>query len=160
LYQSDHSISRWIAALYRSRKGYVNKRLEPYGIGSGQFIYLMSLYWKDGASQEQISDHLKIDKTTTAKALKKLECGGFVIRETDEADKRTYKVRLTQKARDLMPVILDIVNQWENTVTSGITDDEVRVLEGLLNRMDANACQIAKKDSSGGGGPDAQGDAR
>lgn len=149
--QFDHSISRWIAALYRSRKGYVNKRLEPYGIGGGQFIYLMALYWKDGSSQEKISDHLKIDKTTTAKALKKLETSGFVIRETDPRDKRTYRIFLTPKARDSMPVIFDIVNQWENKVTKNIPEEESRMLESILNKMVVNAFEIAQIDSEADG---------
>ncbi len=148
----DHSISRWIAALYRSRKGYVNKRLEPYGIGSGQFIFLMTLYWKDGSSQEKVADHLKIDKTTTAKALKKLEAAGFVTREKGPEDKRTYKVFLTPKAQELMPVIFDIVNQWENKVTKNIPEEESRMLESTLHKMVANAYEIAKSDSEADGG--------
>jgi DNA-binding MarR family transcriptional regulator len=145
--QLDHSAGRWIAALYRSRKGYVNRRLEPFGIGSGQFIFLMALYWKGGLSQERISDYLKIDKTTTAKVLKKLEIGGFVVRETDRTDRRTYKIYLTQKAQDLMPVILETVRQWEDSVKAGIPEDKIRTLESVLYKMALNADRIARLDS-------------
>ncbi|WP_322395982.1 MarR family transcriptional regulator, partial [Clostridium perfringens] len=53
-------------------------------IGQGQFMYLLELYIEDGRNQEELAEVLKIDKGTTARAIKKLEENGFVRREKDE----------------------------------------------------------------------------
>jgi DNA-binding MarR family transcriptional regulator len=134
-----NSIGRWISILYRYRKCYVNRRLEPYGIAGGQYIFLLTLNGHDGMSQEQVSDYLKMDKTTTAKAIKKLEENGYVERNTNSEDKRAYNVFLTQKARDVMPLIHDAVEKWENTLITGISEDEYQLLETLLSKMAENA---------------------
>jgi DNA-binding MarR family transcriptional regulator len=116
--------------------------LEPYGIVGCQYLFLMTLFKQDGASQEKISDNLKIDKTTTAKAIKKLEDNGYVKRVVDSADKRAYKVFLTQKAQDIMPKIYETMKNWESMVLSDVSEEEYLALEKLLNKMAEKAYGI------------------
>ena len=136
-------IGKWISVLYRCRKSFASRMLEPYGLGSCQYLFIMTLYHNDGASQEKISDCLKIDKTTTAKAIKKLEDGKFVIRVVDSEDKRAYKVYLTQKALDLVPFIQETMKKWENFVIADVPESERALLEKLLNRMAEKAYGIS-----------------
>ena len=102
---NQSSIGRPISILYRYGQSYTSKKLEAYNIGSGQYIFLLALYRNDGISQEELSAYLKIDKATTAKAVKKLIEAGYIRRDIDSSDKRAYKVFLTAKARDVIPVI-------------------------------------------------------
>jgi DNA-binding MarR family transcriptional regulator len=144
--RNDHSISRSIAALYRYRKGYVNKRVDSFGAGGGHFVILLTLIKHNGASQEKISDVLKIDKTTTAKALKKLEDNGYVSRERDEKDRRAYNVYLTPKARDILPFVKETVGSWEREVMAEMTEEEFMLLEKLLGKMVERAAVINNSD--------------
>jgi DNA-binding MarR family transcriptional regulator len=143
LNHGENSIGRWISVLYRCRKSYAGRRLEPYGIAGCQYLFLMTLYRNNGASQEKISDYLKIDKTTTAKAIKKLEDGGFVVRDIDASDKRAYMVFLTQKALDIIPHIQETMKNWENAVVEDISEDEYILLEKLLEKMADKARSIS-----------------
>lgn len=139
---ASSSIGRWISILYRYRQNYLSKRLDPFNIGSGQYFFLLVLSKNNGISQEGLSDFLKIDKATTAKAIKKLEDEGYVAREVDAADKRAYQVYLTQKGWEVLPLIEKYINDWEKLVTIGFTENESQLLEGLLEKMAQNACQI------------------
>lgn len=134
----EATIGRWISILQRYRKYYVSQQLEPLGIRGGHYIFLLMLSKHDGASQESISNYLKIDKTTTAKALKKLEESGYLNRQKDKTDKRAYQVFLTQKAWDALPVIHRAVREWEKQMLAGITTEEYNLLEALLCRMARN----------------------
>ncbi len=138
----ENPVGKWISVLYRCRKSYAGKMLDPYGIAGCQYLFLITLYKNDGSSQEKISDILKIDKTTTAKAIKKLEDNGYVKRVVDSDDKRAYKVFLTQKAQDIIPKIYEIMTEWENSVISDITEEEYRKLERLLEKMAEKAYDI------------------
>jgi len=53
-------IGKAISYLYRYGQIYIGKKIEPYGIGSGQFPFLMRLYREDGINQESLSDYLKL----------------------------------------------------------------------------------------------------
>ena len=71
--KGNKHIGKYISQLYRKGSVFINKEVSEYGIGSGQFMFLLELYINDGKNQEEIAETLKIDKGTTARALKKLE---------------------------------------------------------------------------------------
>lgn len=142
-----HSINRWISILYRYGQSHISKQLESYNIGSGQYIFLLTLYRQDGISQEEISDHLKIDKATTAKAIKRLEKEGYVKRDIDLEDKRAYRVFLTQKAHDIKSLIYNVLKNWSSVLSAGLSEIEKNTVLDLLSRMAENASlYFGKKD--------------
>lgn len=148
---NQSSIGRQISILYRYGQSYISKKLEAYNIGSGQYIFLAALHRKDGISQEELSASLKIDKATTAKAVKKLIESGYIRRDIDSSDKRAYKVFLTAKAMAVIPAVQKAVKEWENMVCSGLADKEKRLIEELLHKMAQNVCQIKLNHEDGSG---------
>jgi Transcriptional regulators len=134
-------VGKWISILDRCRKSYANRMLEPYGLAGCQYLFLLALNRHNGVSQEKISDFMKIDKTTTAKSIKALENNGFVVRQVDAEDKRAYKVFLTQKAVDVLPVIRKTMRKWEDMVISDISKDDYIFVEKILSKMAGKARQ-------------------
>ena len=128
-------IGRYISQLYRKGSTFINKGVSKYGIGSGQFMFLLELYIKDGKNQEEISEILKIDKGTTARALKKLEEEGFVTRIKDENDKRANKIYLNNKAKEVEDGVLDVLIDWNKQITKTLTKEEEDVLKNLLEKV-------------------------
>ena len=141
--KEESSIGKYISVLFRCRKNYAGRMLEPFGLVGSQYLYILMLSLKNGASQEEISDHLKIDKTTTARSIKRLEDNGFIIRDIDTDDKRANKVYLTQKAIDILPEIKKTIKTWESNILSDISDDEINLLEKLLKKMADKAYSIS-----------------
>lgn len=137
----DKSASKWISVLYRYRKKFMSRRLEQYGIVGGFFTLLMTVNLYNGLSQEQISDYLKIDKTTTAKSIKKLEDEGYIRRETDFEDKRVNRVYLTQKATDIIPEIKSALLEWDEIIDAGISEEAYLQTVETLHKMAENACR-------------------
>lgn len=142
--KNEHSIARWISILYRYGQGYIGKNIESYNIGSGQYIFLIALYKKEGISQEQISEYLKVDKATTAKAIKRLEKEGYIRRAIDENDKRAYKIYLTQKALNIKSELYDVIREWENMLSSGLSENEKEIFLKMLKNMAENASNNAQ----------------
>ena len=128
-------IGRYISQLYRKGSTFINKGVSKYGIGSGQFMFLLELYIKDGKNQEEISEILKIDKGTTARALKKLEEQGFVTRIKDVNDKRANKIYLNNKAKEVEDGVLDVLIDWNKQITKTLTKEEEDVLKNLLEKV-------------------------
>lgn len=137
--ENKKSIARWISLLHRYGHIYVGRKLKKYNISKGQYIFLNALYKKDGIRQEQLSDHLKIDKSTTAKAIKKLENDGFIIREVDTKDKRAYNVYLTEEALKMKPMVRKAMMDWTDILFLGFSEEEKETSIALLERMGENA---------------------
>jgi DNA-binding MarR family transcriptional regulator len=135
LINREQSLGRWISILYRYGQSYVSKKLECFNIGSGQYVILLTLFRTNGISQEKLSDYLKIDKGSIAKSIKKLEDEGYIRRSIDSDDKRAYKVSLTQKGLDIIPLVQEAIKSWEDIIISDLSDSEKQIIEQLLYRM-------------------------
>ena len=126
--KGNKHIGKYISQLYRKGSVFINKEVSEYGIGSGQFMFLLELYINDGKNQEEIAETLKIDKGTTARALKKLEEQGFVTRIKEEND----------KAKDVRDGVLDVLNDWNKEITKSLTEEEEEMLKSLLEKVCKN----------------------
>jgi DNA-binding MarR family transcriptional regulator len=65
-----------------------------------------------------------IDKTTTTKAVKKLEDEGYIYRIKDLEDKRYYKLYITEKGNEFRPVLRKILDQVTATLDNSMSDKE------------------------------------
>lgn len=142
--EPKNSIGRWISLLHRHGHIYIGRQLKPYNISKGQYTFLNALYKKDGSRQEQLSDYLKIDKGTTAKAIKKLQDDEYITRKIDVTDKRAYNVYLTQKALKIKPIVRKAMMNWTDILFSGFSEDEKKTSLALLERMGENATNITQ----------------
>ena len=135
-------IGKVISYIYRYQRIFLNKELEPYGIGSGQFSFMMSLYLKDGAKQETPFRTYKLDKGTVGKAIKKLEDTGYVYRKQDAEDKRAYNVFLTEKGKDIGAKMKEIAIKWDDIMIAGFSEEEKRLSAAFLERMEQNITEL------------------
>lgn len=134
------SLGKYISIIYRHGQIYINERLKPYGISSGQAIYLMALYRSDGISQETLCRKINIDKGTTARALKKLEDAGYITRQRDSSDKRAYKIYLTVTAHEFKETFRSIYWGWTDALSANMTGAQKKAAFQLLEAMAENAC--------------------
>jgi len=123
-----------IAHIYRSHLAYMVRELEPYGIGSGQFDFLMVLYRRDGISQENLARILKVSKATSTRAIQSLEKEGYVYRQVDEEDRRAYKVYLTEKGKEMRGVVLEKLLSFVDTLLSDFTPEEKETFRRLVQK--------------------------
>lgn len=143
---NDKSIGRYISILYRQAQSYIAGQMKPYDIGSGQYVFLLALYERDGISQEELSDQLMIDKGTTARALYKLEKAGYVIRQTDPEDRRAYNVFITDKARDVKPALYNILSSWTDILAADLSLKERNDLYIIMRKMVKSTMHYMKEN--------------
>ena len=145
---TNNSLGRWISLLYRFGKIYIGRKLEPQCIRNSQYIFLNALYKQDGINQDEISEYLKIDKGTTAKAIKQLEKDGYVIRQEDTKDKRKKKVFLTEKAQKVKPAIRSALVSWNDGLWKGFTAEERVYTLKMIERIANNAILLIDRDNN------------
>lgn len=123
-----------IAHIYRSHLAYMVKELEAYGVGSGQFEFLLILYHKDGVSQETLAKILKVSKAKSTRAIQSLEKEGYVYRQRDESDLRAYRVYLTEKGKEMRDIILEKLISFMDILLSDFTLEEKEIFRLLLHK--------------------------
>lgn len=135
---SKEHISKYVSQIYRKGNSFISKKLSQYEIGSGQIMFLIQLYKKDGISQEELSENLNIDKGTTARAIKKLEEENFLVRLRDQQDKRAYKIYLTDKSKEIKEHVCEVLQEWDTIISKNITKEERDILVSLLKKICIN----------------------
>lgn len=134
MHNCEH-IGKYIGELHRASGIYFSKKFSKFGIGSGQYVFLLNLYKNSGITQEELTEKVKLDKATTARAIKKLEDEGYVSRVKKENDKRAYRLELTEKAENIKEEVYSIMEQWENKVRGCLTKEETEELINLLIKL-------------------------
>lgn len=133
------SVGKWVSIIERYGQMYLERSFEQFGIGRGQVKFLLLLYQKDGVSQDSLAQELRIDKTTTARAVQKLESAGFIKRKPNNKDLRVNLVYLTDAAIKIKQEIKAILATWTDVITKEFSDEEKELLFQLLNRVANNA---------------------
>lgn len=145
----NESFGRYISVIYRHLQILLNNRLNSYGVGSGQYIFISAIYKNQGISQKDLTKLIKIDRATTAKALLKLEQNGYVDRIKDKDDKRYHKLYLTKKGIDFIPILDEIQNDLTNILREGMDPDEysktIKSLELIFNNVQ-NSVSLLKNE--------------
>ena len=120
-------------------------RLEGTGIGACDRPYLFYIAHHEGVSQDVLSRALLVNKSSVARRLSHLEKEGLVTRTPDPGDRRVLLVSLTEKARDLMPLLRDVAREWNDILTAGFTAEEIDTFTHLISRAFDNAKAAAKE---------------
>ncbi len=137
-------LGKCISIIYRYSIIHANNKLKPYNITGSQLTFFMTIVNMAGITQEELSNHLKINKSTTAKAIQSLEKNGYVIKKVSKKDRRAYNLYPTQKALELYKKIRDLAFQWDDVLCKGFSKEEKESIYKLIEKMAQNASEDIK----------------
>ncbi|MBW9146635.1 MarR family transcriptional regulator [Clostridium sp. CM027] len=121
--------------IFRTTQVYLDKVLKKYELSSGSYPYLLVLNENEGISQNKISKELGFDKAMSARTVTKLINLGYLDRKEDEADSRAYKLYLTQKAKIIIPNVLNEIHKLEGLITNDLSEKEKVITLDSLNKI-------------------------
>ncbi len=129
------SVGRLVSVLYRRNQVYLDAALKEYNLTASELAFIISLYKKDGISQEELSTRLAIDKAATANALRSLENKGYVSRTRNPRDRRANIIIITEYARRMEKGVRKQLRNWTNFLTEGIEKESVQTMFEVLEKM-------------------------
>ncbi|MFL0249769.1 MarR family winged helix-turn-helix transcriptional regulator [Clostridium neuense] len=104
----------------------------------GQFTFLTRICENNGINQVDLSNLLKVDKTTTAKAIQKLIDAGYIYKEKDESDKRMWRLYPKKKALEAYSFIIDEENRNIGVCFDKFNQEEKELVYELVKKMRKN----------------------
>lgn len=114
---------------------YIKTKLAHLNIAPEQNLILMLLWEEDGLSQNEIARRLDKDKSNIARMLSSLEKKGFIKKSMNKEDSRSLNVYLTENGSEH---VYPITEEFHSIVTSGITKEELRIVDDVLMKMRRN----------------------
>ncbi|WP_310829762.1 MarR family winged helix-turn-helix transcriptional regulator [Paenibacillus pedocola] len=131
-------ILREIGMIARALDSISNIEFKEYDLTKGQYLYLVRICENPGIIQEKLAEMIKADRTTAARAIKKLEMNGFIEKKADEHNLKIKKLYPTDQGQQVYPFIKR-ENDYSNLVAlAGFSGSEAEVMAGFLQRVRKN----------------------
>lgn len=131
-------ILREIGMIARALDSISNIEFKEYDLTKGQYLYLVRICENPGIIQEKLAEMIKVDRTTAARAIKKLEINGFIAKKEDKHNKKIKKLFPTENGKNVYPFIKK-ENDYSNIVAlEGFSEREVETIFNLLQRIRKN----------------------
>lgn len=110
--------------------------IEELSPGQGRILY--ALWREDGIAQGELARKTKLEKSTLALMLDRLEAEGLVERVPDPADARRRIVRATDATRRLDDAYARASEEMISIFYRGMQESEIDRFERALRRVIAN----------------------
>ena len=109
-----------------------------FGLTRGQHSFLTRIAENPGINQENLSYILKVDRSTTAKALKKLIDKGYIKKVHPENNKKEWILFITEEGKALNDSMeAYVINPLEN-LYEGVSAEDLDMFYKVLSTMDSN----------------------
>ncbi|MBA9029015.1 MarR family winged helix-turn-helix transcriptional regulator [Peribacillus huizhouensis] len=131
-------ILREIGMIARALDSISNIEFKEYDLTKGQYLYLVRICENPGIIQEKLAEMIKVDRTTAARAIKKLEINGFIEKKDDEHNKKIKKLFPTEKGKNVFPIIKRENDHSNSIALAGFSEREAETIFHLLQRVRKN----------------------
>jgi len=92
-------------------------------------------------SQDDVAKELGMDKSSIAKLIARLMAGGYVTRETNQLDRREYKLYLDERGETVMREFVSYLDEFQEkyigSIGEGVLDEINQKLDTILSNIAA-----------------------
>lgn len=117
---------------------HVDRRARQHGMTRAQWALLARLERQPGISQNELAHIIDVEPITIGRLVDRLEDGGFVQRSSDPADRRIWRLSLTEKAAPMLAEIAAFRAELNRTMSDNIEPEILATLAAGLRDIRAN----------------------
>ena len=132
---SKHGIIRLINRVRVELIDALDRELSKFDITAAQLIVLASVANKEAGSASMLCKSISYDPGAMTRMIDRLEQKGLIRRTPNPEDRRATNLEMTTAGSALYPQLLAAKESIQAQFLRGFGRDEVRILEGMLNRM-------------------------
>lgn len=134
-------VLREVGMIERALDSMSNIEFKEIGLSNLQFLYVVRIYEHPGIIAEQLSNLIKVDRTTLARAVHRLEKQDYIRRENDPDNKKIKRLYVTEKGKQIYSFIIRENSHSNEVALKGFTPEEAQQLHDYLVRMRQNIDQ-------------------
>lgn len=131
-------ILREVGMIARALDSISNIEFKEIDLTKGQYLYLVRIYENPGIIQEKLAEMIKVDRTTAARAIQKLEAQGLIEKKDDETNKKIKRLYTTDKGAQAYPNLKREGDHSNAVALAGLSEEEAETLFQLLQRVRKN----------------------
>ncbi|MBV7392021.1 MarR family winged helix-turn-helix transcriptional regulator [Enterococcus alishanensis] len=131
-------ILREIGVIARSLDGIANIEFKQFDLTRGQYLYLVRIAEQPGIIPDQLAELIKVDRTTAARAISKLENHDFIEKKNDPENKKIKRLYVTDQGQAAAAFILRENNYSNQMALQNLSAIEIAELARLMAMVKKN----------------------
>lgn len=131
-------ILREVGMIARCLDAISNIEFKEFKLSKGQYLYLVRICENPGIIQEKLAEMIKVDRTTAARAIAKLEIEGFIKKVSNAENKKILNLFPTDRGESLYVFLQREEIHSTKVALNGFTQEEIDVTLQLLRKMRKN----------------------
>lgn len=131
-------IGRILGALTKQYFGALSKSLEHLGIDRHFYPLIVIDMTEEKCTQQYLSCMLDVDKVSMVRVMDYLMENGMITREVNIKDRREHLIKLTSKAKKILPEIYEGINKMNSLALKGLNKSEQAQFYLMMNKMSKN----------------------
>jgi DNA-binding MarR family transcriptional regulator len=124
----EHGINK-----YRHR--YFEEKFKNVKINFPEVPYLTKIYEAKVIKMNLLISTLQFHKSHSTRAIQELARHHYILKEVDPEDQRGYILSITKEGEAVAKLVLKVIQEWENLITSVISEEEKKVIENIQLKM-------------------------
>lgn len=127
--------------LTRVHTAYVERRLLPLGLHTGQGAIIAALGECGPCSQKDLAEYRHVSAATISVMLRRMEKSGFVTRSVSE-DGKCNLISLTEEGWNMYHVLLRDREGESERVFAGLSQEELAMAERIFQTVSGNLMEM------------------
>lgn len=145
----EENIGTLLAQVSRMLRRNFDERARGIGVTRPQWQVLGILNRNPGIKQGGLAEILEVEPITAGRMIDRLQEAGLVERRPDPADRRAWRLYLTDRGMDQLDQLRPAGLETLNALMEGIGEQDQQLLLAMLERMRNNLSAKAREPADG-----------
>ena len=131
----QETIDYFLKIVWQTVANRYNQLVADFGITQSIGYLLINIDEQDGTTVSQAAALLGLKSTSLSRMLRQLEKSGLIFRESNEGDKRSVKIYLTELGKEKRQLARGLVKQFNNYLNANVSESDKEHLIKTLKRI-------------------------
>jgi DNA-binding MarR family transcriptional regulator len=137
----EENLAAMLADTARLMRRSFDARARTIGVTRPQWQVLSVLRRHEGINQGGLAEILEVEPITVCRMVDRLQDAELVERRPDPADRRSWRLHLTDKAQELLHTLRPMADEMVEQALDGVAEADRAALRGALDRIRQNLVQ-------------------
>ena len=133
--KNQETIDYFLKIVWQTMANRYNQLVTEFGITQSIGYLLINIDEQEGTTVSQAATLLGLKSTSLSRMLRQLEESGLIYRESNEGDKRSVKIYLTELGREKRHQARGLVKQFNNYLSEHISENDQENLIRILKKI-------------------------
>lgn len=113
----------------------IDTRLRPYNLTRAKWLALGILQKNDSLSQSELAAKMELGAASVGRLVDRLVARGFATRVQDPTDRRSYRLQITESAREMLVELDGVPDHLEREMLDDLNEREIKALTHGMSKL-------------------------